>query len=393
MTIAELSDRFAPVDFDSVHRDLADDEERRRAAGMGTGGLAPLALRFGESAVTLHPGPTVVIASGTDPSAPCVVELVDERAFADFFHELRTAAGAQVSGAVRYLRGGYEDFDAWEPALRALYQGRPVYDPATVDRTGLGRTFDLSVDALDEIGAFVDQYGFAVVRQVFTTAEIRRIDAAVARLERGSTPDTPGTWWTTTPDGTPRPCQIHYTTTRAPEISWVDTDPRTAGLVEACLPDLVAHPDRMNGHFAVLKRPGSRDGLTDLPWHVDCGLGGHPLLCPGLHLGIQLTGSDPARGAFSVLAGSHASTVRRTEVDPATWPVVTVATEPGDVTIHVPHAFHAAPPPTADGTGRRTLYLGYGRPEAHALIGPGQSFDDLLSQTADDGFVGFSGER
>lgn len=38
-----------------------------------------------------------------------------------------------------------------------------------------------------------------------------------------------------------------------------------------------------------------------------------------------------------------------------------VDTARGDVTVHVRHVVHAAPPPAGTGTGRRTLYLGFGR--------------------------------
>ncbi|MCU0274901.1 MAG: phytanoyl-CoA dioxygenase family protein, partial [Acidimicrobiales bacterium] len=162
-------------------------------------------------------------------------------------------------------------------------------------------------------------------------------------------------------DGVGRVCQIHYTTERAPEIAWIDRDERMTALVDASVPGLLPHADCGNGHFAVLKRPGASGGLTDLPWHLDCGLGGHTLLCPGLHIGIQLTASEPGVGAFAVLAGSHASSVRRGAIDEETWPVVVVHTRPGDVTIHDPHLMHAAPPPQGGGGGRRTLYLGYGQ--------------------------------
>ena len=393
MGVIELSDRFAQVDFAARHGELATDAARCTAAGRGTAGLEPLALVVGDQAVTLIPGAAVAIAAGIDAAATCVVEFASARAFSDFYHELRTVPGAQITRAVRYRAGGYAAFDDWEPALRALYQGRPVYDPEHVDRTRMHRVFRWDRDPDADIGAFVGEFGFAVVRSVFTSDEIDRIDRAIAALESDSTPDTPGTWWTTDAAGTPQPCQLHYATERAHELGWIDRDERMARLVDACIPGLVAHADRMNGHFAVLKRPGASEGLTDLPWHIDCGLGGHSLSCPGIHIGLQLTASNPAVGAFSVLAGSQFTSVRRRAVDTATWPVVTVDTAPGDVTIHVPHLMHAAPTPTGRNSGRRTLYLGYGRPEAHELIGVGEAFDDLLSRTSPDGFVSFDDRR
>jgi ectoine hydroxylase-related dioxygenase (phytanoyl-CoA dioxygenase family) len=389
MALADLSRLFPGIDFVGAHRSFVADDARRTLAGAGTTGLAPIALVLHDDGITLVPGEIVEIVNGVADAATCVVRFVDASAFADFFHELRTVPGAQVTGTVRYERGGYAEFDAWEPALRALYQGRSIYDPGTIDRARAARSFEHGVDSTAVIGAHVGEFGFAVVRNVFTAGEVMAIGDTIARLERESTPETAGTWWTRLADGDARVCQIHYTTERAPEIAWIDTDARVCALVDASVGGLVPHADRSNGHFAVLKQPGATGGLTDLPWHLDCGLGGHSLLCPGIHIGIQLTASNPAVGAFAVLAGSHESSVRRGAVDDATWPVIVADTRPGDVTIHVPHVFHAAPPPTGNSPGRRTLYLGYGQPEAHALIGPGRSFDDLLSGTAGDGFVAF----
>ncbi|MFZ9483265.1 MAG: phytanoyl-CoA dioxygenase family protein, partial [Ilumatobacteraceae bacterium] len=260
---------------------------------------------------------------------------------------------------------------------------------SSVDRSRMTQVFTHGVDPVEEIGAFVREYGFAIVRNVFTQEEITAIDAAISRLERESSPDSPGTWWTTGPDGEGYPCQIHYVTDKAPDVAWIDDDERMTSLRDATIPGLVCHPDRMNGTFAVLKRPGASAGLTNLAWHIDCGLGGHTVTCPGLHIGVQLTESNPAKGAFSVLAGSHDSSVRRDVIDGSDLPVVVVSTQPGDVTIHITHVMHAAPAPVGDGQGRRTLYLGYGPQIAHDLIGPGQSFDDLISQTSDDGYVSF----
>jgi len=381
MGVEDISTRFDLVDFVSTHASLAHDTARLALSGPGTRGLAPIAFVLGDDAVTFMPGDSTAIVTGVHDAATCVVQFCDERSFSDFFHELRTAPGAHMTGGVTYDRGGFGMFDEWEPSIRAVYQGRVVFDPANVDRTRITQVFTFDDDSDIDIGRFVTEFGFAVVRNVFSTDEIADMNTSISRLEIAATSDTPNTWWTTTPEGSEVPCQIHYATMRAPEIAWVEHDPRVTRLVRACLPDLVAHSDRMNGHFAVLKRPGARTGLTDLTWHIDCGLGGHTLLCPGLHIGIQLTASNPELGAFSVLAGSQFSSVRRAAVDTDTWPVVTVDTQPGDVTIHVPHVMHAAPPPTTTGDGRRTLYLGFGQPLAHDIIGAGNSFDDLLATT------------
>ena len=389
MALDDISARYAPVDLVAFHHASVADPVRAALAGTGSHGLDPIALCAGGAAVSILPGPVVTVVDGVSADATCVVEFVDERAFSDFAHELRTVPGAQVAGQIRYRLGGYAEFDDWEPALRALYAGRAVFDPSTVDRRAIERTFHWSSDDVATIGAFVGEHGFAVVHDVFTAAEVAVLDEALLELERAVRPDVAGTWWTRDAAGRERVCQIHYASRQSSALAELETDARMLALLDACAPGLVAHADRMNGHFAVLKRPGASGGLTDLPWHIDCGLGGHSLMCPGLHLGVQLTASNPEVGAFSVLAGSHERSVRRSAVDAATWPVVTVQTQPGDVTIHVPHAMHAAPPPAGQGEGRRTLYLGFGTAEAHEVIGAGRSFDDLLSAAHADGHVEF----
>ena len=385
--LTDISDRFPLVELASAHASIS--SERARLAALGTTGLSPLTLRVGQAAVTLVPGEIVMVRDGVDPSATCVVDFADERAFADFWHEIRTVVGAQLSETISYERGSFVEFQAWEPALRALYSGRRVYDPAMVGEDDLTRVFRWGSDDVADIGAFTREHGFAVVTGVFDESEIAECNAEVDRIERAAAPDRPGSWWTTAEDGTALACQLHYTAMQSERLALLVSDPRVRALVDAFDPTLVSHSDRMNGDFAVLKRPGATSGITDLPWHIDCGLGGHGLMCPGLHIGVQLSASNHDVGAFQILADSHNASVRQDHVDLDSWPVVTVDAMPGDVTLHVPHAMHAAPAPRDSGPGRRTLYLGFSSQEAHDVIGPGRSFDDLLSAASDDGHVGF----
>ena len=65
-------------------------------------------------------------------------------------------------------------------------------------------------------------------------------------------------------------------------------------------------------------------------------------------------------------------------------PVVAVDTEPGDVTIHYGHVLHRAGSPTGEG-GRRALYATFVQEHAFDVIGPRQSYNDVLFATADGG--------
>lgn len=51
------------------------------------------------------------------------------------------------------------------------------------------------------------------------------------------------------------------------------------------------------------KRPDVSEGLSDLPWHRDCGMGGHALNCPTAIMTICLTDGSPEAGHH--LGGRH----------------------------------------------------------------------------------------
>ena len=54
----------------------------------------------------------------------------------------------------------------------------------------------------------------------------------------------------------------------------------------------------------IFKRPVMTEGLSDLPWHRDCGMGGHAEVCPVLIASLFLTQSCPESGDLRMLPGS-----------------------------------------------------------------------------------------
>jgi ectoine hydroxylase-related dioxygenase (phytanoyl-CoA dioxygenase family) len=135
------------------------------------------------------------------------------------------------------------------------------------------------------------------------------------------------------------------------------------------------------------------EGLADLPWHRDCGLGGHPVLCPALNIGIQLDRADAENGQLHFLAGSHRSSGAPPAPGDDSLPVLAVETAPGDVTVHFGHVLHAAPPPTSPTAGRRALYVGFVPPALFDVIGPRQGYNDVLFTEQPDGHVASVDER
>jgi len=109
-------------------------------------------------------------------------------------------------------------------------------------------------------------------------------------------------------------------------------------------------------------------------------MGGHPVKCPMLNVGIQLDAATPESGQLQMIPGSHRGTSRLPDArDAQLHPVVALGTEPGDVTVHFGHTLHAAPPPEdPHASGRRALYLSFVPPLTFEMVGPGQGYNDVL---------------
>ncbi|MFA5885315.1 MAG: phytanoyl-CoA dioxygenase family protein, partial [Acidimicrobiia bacterium] len=258
-----------------------------------------------------------------------------------------------------------------------LYAGRPLYDPAWVDGLDLHRSFTLA-DSDADIAAFVAAAGFAHVRGVFGADEIAELVAETERLEALAAPDDARSWWTTV-DGKAACCRLIYTNERSPRIAALADDARLRRFRRLGGEDLVPELDCLDGIGVVIKAPGADSGLADLPWHQDCGLGGHPVLCPSIAVGIQLDPATAATGQLHFLAGSHlGSSHQLRDRDLVHLPTVAIDTAPGDVTLHYGHVLHAAPAPTGRGIGRRAMYVTATRPDTIEFVGPGRGYNDVL---------------
>ena len=370
---------FAPVDFDRFH---ARDLPARIAAGHGAlaardlRNVAPLAFRVpdGRAWTYVPQSDTVAIVPGDADAA--VVAALDEASWSDYALELRTCFGLLYAGQVAFPRGTFEDLVRWEPALRALFHGRPIYDADAVHLPDdLTRAFTLDQDYEQHFAAT----GFVHLRGVFRPHEIDAVLDEVDRLTAAAVPGDGRSWWATREDGAEVCCRVTYASLASRTIAGLAEDPRVRRLARLGPSGLAPTLDCLDGFAVVIKTPGAVAGLADLPWHQDCGLGGHPVICPGIQIGIQLDPATAETGQLHFLAGSQGTSCH--QLGPAEeqrLPVVAIDTEPGDVTVHDPHALHAAPPPTGRGVGRRALYASFVRPETIAYLGPGRAYNDVL---------------
>jgi ectoine hydroxylase-related dioxygenase (phytanoyl-CoA dioxygenase family) len=311
--------------------------------------------------------------------ADVVVEMAGD-AFDDLLTEAWSVFGLLYADRVSVCRGDFNAFARWEAPLQALWFGRPIYGSDTVAALSdldVTRTFTLADDDTD-LRAFLATAGFLVLRGVFTADEVAAFNAIIAEQKELSSPGDGRSWWATRADGEEVCCRLTYLAQRSPELAKVADDPRLTRLAAIADPNMLACTDRLDGMSVVIKNPSVVAGLSDLPWHRDCGVGGHRVLCPGLNIGIQLDRADAQNGQLHFLAGSHHHAAQQTLPTLDDLPTVAACAEPGDVTVHYSHVLHAAPPPSSATAGRKAMYVGFHLPEAFEVVGAGEAYNDVL---------------
>lgn len=348
-------------------------------AARAVGADHRLGLHIGDQEVTLRTTVTgIAVDSGLDEAR--VVVAMDDDAYAALCREESSIFGLLYAGRLRVERGGFERFAAWEPALQAVLYDRPVFDgdvAAQFVHADLTRTFTLDDDRT-EMAARLDEFGFLHIRNAFGADEVAAMSAEVDRLRDLSRPDDRLSWWATNAEGEEVCCRVTYMADRSPVMSALGNDPRLDRLAALTGLQLRCTVDRIDGISVVIKNSAVVQGLSDLPWHRDCGLGGHPLLCPGVNLGIQLDRADAANGQLWFLPGSHRHSGPLGDPTAKGYPTVAITAEPGDVTVHYGHVLHAAPPPAGATAGRRAIYVGYAQPALFDVIGAGEAYNDVL---------------
>jgi hypothetical protein len=389
--------RFGPIDFDRFHQEeLPSLLERRGAifADSDAGALRPLGflLPDGRAYTYVPDGRSFSVQPGTD-DAHTVVQLSPDD-WCAFAWELKTCFALLYAEQLTILRGNFGQVARWEPPLRVAFSEQVLFDlerPARIEDDE-GRAVDPTKsftldDPEPEIRDFLHRVGFVHLRGVLDATEIAALTTDVAVAVERARPDDRKSWWTTV--GGREVCnRVNYLNEGSARIAGLGADPRFVAIAAFGGEDLRDAHDRLDGNGVVIKVPGSSGGLADLPWHRDCGMGGHPVKCPLLNVGIQLNAATAETGQLQMIPGSHRGTSRLPSAREAReHGVVSLTTEPGDVTVHFGHTLHAAPPPKdPDAFGRRALYLSFVPPLTFEMVGPGQGYNDVLF-TKNDGRV------
>lgn len=302
-----------------------------------------------------------------------LVIALDGNAFSDLMQDVASTFGVQMTGRAQVRRGAIDDFLAWEPVLRCLLDGRPVYEPGTIqflDRGGapldLHRAFTLD-DTPADVGQFLAETGFLHIAGVFTEAEMAAVSAelddAVAAAER----DDGASWWARTEAGEWYAARILGFNQKSPTLRELLHSDRFATIGTFTDDRFVQrNPDIGDSAEGLLKKVGVVEGISDVSWHKDCSMGGHSRHCCGLTVGISVTGATRENGELGAVAGSHRANVAQLGVEGLDLPRIPLPTRTGDITVHCSCTLHMSRPPVS--AQRRVVYTGFGlapRPGDH----------------------------
>ncbi len=367
----------ASVSFDQFHDDLA-----KHLGEVNPIKVAPrdasiaFELSDGRSFTYRQTSDGVVLESGS--SADCVI-VFDESTWQLFASQYLGIISLAMTERITFSIGGFAEFVAWDAGLKNLYFRHPIYTPPA-EPFDPPRAFTLDDPSAEndvEMSEALATYGFVLIKGVFTPDEVATMRADVERAKAAATPSDGRSWWATLGSGDEVCCRVNYLSDQSTLIDSLTVDPRI--LRVGALPGngLVCCDRHSDGHSVVIKYHDVAQGLADLPWHTDCGNGGHDLLCPGMNLGIQLDAATEETGQVHYLPGSTDTAVigSRPKDD---WQTFAIDTEPGDLTVHMGHTWHVAPPPTQPGPGRRAIYLSFHSEALNDRLGPYEAYNDVL---------------
>jgi len=309
-----------------------------------------------------------------------IVVLADTQAWKDLISEAWSVMGLLIQKRIVVEKGSFNHVAAWEAPLQALYNERPIFASGNI-RSNFKHEFR-SNDNPKEMANSLRNLGFIVVREVFTKEEIGEMLQEVEARRESATPEDKRSWWATDKDGKEHCCRVTYMNHGSERFSQLAYDDRLASLAELSDEKLYPTPDHGDGVSVVIKVPEISEGLADLPWHRDCGMGGHPLICPGLNVGIQLDEANEKSGQLIFLPSSNRFS-GGVDVAHVTSQVIGVTAHPGDVTVHYGHTLHIAPPPAESGYNRRTVYVSFHKSNYLEALPEGKGYNDVLFSHGD----------
>jgi ectoine hydroxylase-related dioxygenase (phytanoyl-CoA dioxygenase family) len=345
------------------------------AQAVGRLGLPPIEITVAGNrwGLALEGDRLVVDGGGRDDA---VAVGMSPAAFSDWINWIVTAERLALTGDIDVDDHAKRVVLAWELVLRWLTDGVPVHRPGAVtfrDRRGepldLQRGFGPDDDPAD-IAHFLREAGYVHLRGWLAAAAMRAISADMDRALPRYREGDERSWWATLGRGERTCVRMRYFVEHSPTTAALLASERWEAVRRALAAgeDLRRAPVEGNIVEALVKPLDVVEGISDVGWHRDCALGGHPYQCSTLVVGISVTPGTADTGLLRVVAGSH----RASTLDDPTWPgsdlpVVALPTDVGDITVHLSCTTHEALPPRV--APRKVMYTTFTLPPRQPVIG------------------------
>ena len=306
----------------------------------------------------------ITVTQGSDTGSAL---RVDAEQFDALIADRVTPMGWLASGSLD-MSGHLSDVLNWWLLLRAALDGTTPHHAGAVEFTDRdGRPLELNRsfapdDSADDMARFLEQAGFLHIKGLYTGDEMAAVsaemDVAAPRYADGDG----RSWWASLRDGSRALVRMQRFDKESALAAKLVADERLTRIAALTGDGHVASGWDGNRLEALFKPIGVVQGISDIPWHKDCSLGRHSYDCCGLTVGISVTGADAMSGQLRVVAGSHRALVwPAPSLQPGLdLPVVDLATETGDVTVHCSCTLHMAQPPVE--RERRVMYTSFSLP-------------------------------
>ena len=165
-------------------------------------------------------------------------------------------------------------------------------------------------DDRDAMRHFLAEAGFLRIVGLFSADEMARLSADMDRAAPAYAPGDGRSWWAKTARGEQRLVRMQGFDDHSDATAALLDDARFRALADISGDGHAADGRRAANRIEALFKPiGVVEGISDVPWHKDCGLGRHSYDCCGLTVGISVTGADAVSGQLRVIAGSHRALV------------------------------------------------------------------------------------
>lgn len=346
--------------FDDVLPGAAVENAALAARGISVARAKPLAFHVDGRALTLRAeGGRLVMEQGDANAVVCADLAAD--ALSDLVQDVKSAMGLAMESRVVLRGGGVPEWIRWEPVFRALLDGRPVHESGAIgfrDRAGqpldLARAFTLE-DEREEVAHFLREAGFLHIRSVFEPGEMQAVEEDLDRALAEASQEDGASWWATDEDGHEQAVRVMRFHEHSSALRKLLSDERLQWLSRLTGD---SHDGARMGAEGLVKPLRIARGLSDLPWHKDCGQGAHSYYCNGLTVGISVTGAGRETGALGVVPGSHRANIQTARLDPALdLEPRMLETQTGDLTVHCSDTLHMSHQPRE--RIRKVVYTGF----------------------------------